>query len=66
LPGSRGAEPEESDLLAGAGCHPAPDARAGAAQFGANGSVGLASHQQEDGIASAVGVQLAGLNQRLQ
>jgi hypothetical protein len=28
------ADPEESQVLAGAGCHPTPDTRAGPAEFG--------------------------------
>ena len=66
LPRSRIAQPEESQVFAGAGRHPPPDARAGASQFGADRPIGLSCHQQEDGIGSAIGVQLAGLNQRLQ
>ena len=66
MPGSRVAQPEESQVFAGAGRHPPPEARAGATQFSAERPVGLSCQQQEDGIGSVIGVQLSGLNQRLQ
>ena len=52
-------------VLAGARRHPAPDPRPGAAEFRADRPLGLSGHQEEDGIAPAVRVQLAGLNERL-
>ena len=42
-----------------------PSDAAGAAQFGADSPV-IGSQQQEDGIGAAVGIELAGLNERFQ
>ena len=38
----------------------------GATQFGTDRSVGLAGQQQEDGVATAVSIELAGLNEPFQ
>ena len=65
FPGTRGTDPEVSQVLARAGGHPAPDPRPGATQFRAHRPLNLSGHQQEDRIAPAVRVQLAGLNERL-
>ena len=62
FPGTLGTDPEVSQVLAGAGRHPAPGPRPGATQFRADRPLGLSGDQQKDRIAPAVRVQLAGLN----
>lgn len=59
-----GGNGEEAKIFSGTGRHPAPGARRGPAQFGADGLV-LFSPQQENGMGSGVGVEGAGLNERI-
>jgi hypothetical protein len=53
-------------VFACAGRQAAPEARPGATQFSADRPIFLSRHQQKDGIAPAVYVQLAGLKERLE
>ena len=63
FPGTRGTDPEVSQVLAGAGGHPAPGPRPGTTQFRAHRPLGLSGHQQKDRICPAVCIQLARLHE---
>ena len=65
FPGTPLTDPEVSQVLAGAGRHPAPDLRPGAARVPHDRPLNLAGHQQKDRIAPAVCVELARLNERI-
>jgi len=66
LPGSRSTKPEEPRVFARAGRYPSPDVRSRAAEFGTDWPLRFSGHQQEDRVATAVGVELAGFNQPFQ
>ena len=58
-----GRDTEESEVFSGTGCHAAPRAIGGAAQFGADGHLFL-SPEQENGVGMRIGVERAGAIRR--
>ena len=60
----RSLDGEVTEIFLGAGRHAAPTVRSGAAQFGAHRYV-LFSQQEEDRIATAIGIEFSGRNEEV-
>ena len=60
------ADPEVAEILASAGGQSSPCSPAGASQLGSNGMIVLPGYHQKDSVATAVGVQLARFDERLE